>query len=325
MSSVCPRGCRGCCTSSARRPAWNRAWPNAGRDQGRGGPSLQGFRGRWGAARAAAQRPGDVARRAFESTGRRGGGYVVTSPVTALVGRDRDVGEVVSLLGAQERRLVVLTGAGGVGKTRLALAVLDASRPHWADGVAFVDLSSVTDPRLVPEAIAAALGFVGQGRERPLDTLGRRLGGRRILVVLDNFEQVVDGAPVVADLLQRGPRLHVLVTSRVVLRVRGEQQWRVDPLPVSPAGADPAALAQAPAVRLFVDRVRDVSPGFGLTNGNAAAAAELCRRLDGLPLALELAAGWMRLLTPEQMLQRLDERMGRRGGPAGPAPPPPTL
>jgi len=253
----------------------------------------------------------------FESTGRRGGRYVVPSPVTALVGRDRDVGEVVSLLGAPERRLVVLTGAGGVGKTRLALAVLEASRPHWADGVAFVDLSSVTDPRRVPEAIAAALGFVGQGRERPLDTLGRRLGGRRMLVVLDNFEQVLDAAPVVADLLQRAPRLHVLVTSRVVLRVRGEQEWRVDPLPVSSAGTDPAALAQAPAVRLFVDRVRDVSPGFELTNGNAAAVAELCRRLDGLPLALELAAGWMRLLTPEQMLQRLDERMERPGGLAG--------
>src|SRR5258706_4476964 len=134
----------------------------------------------------------------FESTGRRGGRYVVPSPVTAR-GRDRDVGEVVSLLGAPERRQVVLTGAGGVGKTRLALAVLEASRPHWADGVAFVDLSSVTDPRRVPEAIAAALGFVRQGRERPLDTLGRRLGGPRMLVLPDNFEQTLHAAPVVAD------------------------------------------------------------------------------------------------------------------------------
>jgi predicted ATPase len=117
----------------------------------------------------------------------------------------------------------------------------------------------------------------------------------------------------VAELLLRAPRLHVLVTSRVVLRVRGEQEWRVDPLGLVPRGALAAASAQAPAVQLFVERVRDVSPGFELTDDNAAAVAELCRRLDGIPLALELAAAWMRLLTPEQMLERLDERMARPG------------
>ena len=208
----------------------------------------------------------------------------------------------------------MLTGAGGIGKTRLALAVLERTRPQWKDGVAFVDLSSVTDPRLVPEAIASALGFVGQGQERPLDTLVRGLAGRHMLIVLDNFEQVLGAAPVVADLLQRAPRLHVLVTSRVVLRIRGEQEWRVDPLGVLPADVGLAALAQAPAVRLFVERVRDVRPGFELTDDNAAAVAELCRRLDGLPLALELAAAWLRLLTPKQMLDRLDERMARPAG-----------
>jgi predicted ATPase len=247
----------------------------------------------------------------FAESARSGTGYVVPSPVTALVGRDRDVGEVVSLLRAQDRRLVVLTGPGGVGKTRLALAVLERSRKDWEDGVAFVDLSPVTDPRLVPEAIGAALGFVGQGHERPLDTLGRRLANRHMLIVLDNFEQVLGAAPAVADLLQRARRLHVLVTSRAVLQVRGEQEWRVDPLGLLPPGTSPAELEPAPAVRLFVERVRDVRPGFALTDGNAPAVAELCRRLDGLPLALELAAGWTQLLTPEQILQRLDERMER--------------
>jgi predicted ATPase len=234
-------------------------------------------------------------------------------PVSALVGRDADVAEVTRMLAAAEGRLVVLTGAGGAGKTRLALAVAERTREQWADGAAFVDLSPVTDPRLVPDAIAAALGLVGQGRERPLDTLERGLAGRNMLLVLDNFEQVLGAAPAVADLVQRAPGLRVLVTSRVVLRVRGEQEWRVDPLGVPPPGSTLAVLAQAPAVRLFVDRVRDVQPGFTLTSQNAAAVAELCRRLDGLPLALELAAASMRLLTPDQVLARLPGQLERPG------------
>jgi predicted ATPase/DNA-binding SARP family transcriptional activator len=225
----------------------------------------------------------------------------VPAPVTALVGRDHDLEQVTGLLTGQDRRLVVLTGAGGIGKTRLALAVLERSRPHWRDGAAFVDLSAITDPRLVPDAIAAALGLVVQGHERPLDTLARRLAERHMLIVLDNFEQVLGAAPAVAELAQRAPTLHLLVTSRVVLRVRGGQQWRVNPL------------AEAPAVRLLVARVRDTQPRFELTNGNAAAVAELCRRLDGLPLALELAAASMRLSTPEQMLGRLYDRLASPG------------
>jgi predicted ATPase/DNA-binding SARP family transcriptional activator len=226
-----------------------------------------------------------------------GGGPVAPpaapSPVTALVGRDDDIEQVSGMLTERDRRLVVLTGAGGIGKTRLALAVLERSRPHWRDGAAFVDLSAVTDPRLVPAAIAAALGLLVRGQERPLDTLARRLADRHMLIVLDNFEQVLGAAPLIAELAQRAPRLHLLVTSRVVLRVRGGQEWRVSPL------------AEAPAVRLLVERVRDTQPGFELTSGNAAAVAELCRRLDGLPLALELAAASMRLFTAEQMLERL--------------------
>jgi len=242
-----------------------------------------------------------------------GGGPAAPSPVTPLVGRDDDIEEVSGLLTTQDRRLVVLTGAGGIGKTRLALAVLERSRPHWRDGTAFVDLSAVTDPRRVPDAVVSALGLLVQGQEQPLDTLARRLAGRHMLIVLDNFEQVLGAAPMLAELAQRAPRLHLLVTSRVVLRVRGGREWRVSPLGVAPPGGPPAQLADAPAVRLFTERVRDVQPGFKLTNGNAMAVAELCRTLDGLPLALELAAASMRLLTPEQMLTRLYERMDRPG------------
>jgi predicted ATPase len=238
---------------------------------------------------------------------------VIPSPVVAMVGRDADLDEVARMLTAPGRRLVVLSGAGGAGKTTLALAAAERTRPQFADGAAFVDLSPVTDPALVPDVIASALGLVGQGREQPIDTLRRGLAGRDMLIVLDNFEQVLDAAPLVADLLARAPRLRLLVTSRVVLRVRGEQEWRVDPFVVPAPGATVAALAENPAVRLFVDRVRAVQPGFTLDSGNAAAVAELCRQLDGLPLALELAAAWMRLLTPEQMLGRLSEQLERPG------------
>ena len=202
----------------------------------------------------------------FERAGRDGARALAPSPVTALVGRDDDINEVVRLLRAQDRRLVVLTGAGGIGKTRLALAVMERTREHWRDGATFVDLSSVTDSRLVPDAIASALGLVVQGRERPLDTLERRLADRNMLIVVDNFEQVLEAAPVLADLLQRAAQLHLVVTSRVVLRVRGEREWRVEPLRAPPAGATAAAVAEAPAVRLFVERVRDVQPEFELTS-----------------------------------------------------------
>jgi predicted ATPase/DNA-binding SARP family transcriptional activator len=239
---------------------------------------------------------------------------VAPAPVTALVGRDEDVEKVAELLTMDDRRLVVLTGTGGIGKTRLALAVLERTRAHWRDGTAFVDLSAVTDPRLVSDAIASALGLVMQGQERPLDLLGRRLADRNMLIVLDNFEQVLEAGRVVAELAQRAPRLHLLVTSRAVLRVRGEQEWRVSPLDVPQVtGGTLAQLAEAPAVRLFLERVRDVQPGFELTSENSATVVELCRRLDGLPLALELAAPWMRLLTPDQTLNRLYKSLERPG------------
>jgi predicted ATPase len=237
----------------------------------------------------------------------------IPSPSTALLGREADLAEVIRMVSAPEGRLVVLTGPGGAGKTSVALAVAERTRRQWADGAGFVDLSSVSDPALVPDAIALALGLVGQGREEALDTLERRLADRHMLLVLDNFEQVLDAAPTLAKLIGRAPGLHLLVTSRVVLRIRGEQEWRVDPLAVPAPGASLSALAANPAVQLFVDRARSVRPGFALTRHDAEAVAEMCRRLEGLPLALELAAASMRLLTPEEVLARLPQQLERPG------------
>jgi predicted ATPase len=235
---------------------------------------------------------------------------VLPSPVTELVGRDHDIAAVTAILESPGHRLAVLTGTGGIGKTRLALAIAERSKGDWPDGVAFVDLSAVTVAESVPVAITSALQLVPQGQERPVETLGRRLAGLRMLLILDNFEQVLGAAPIVADLLRRAATLRIMVTSRVVLRLRGEQEWRVEPLSVDSPGHDPA---DVPAVQLFVDRVRDARPDFVLTDENAPAISELCRRLDGIPLALELAAAWMRVLTPEQMLVGLYDRIERPG------------
>jgi predicted ATPase len=255
-----------------------------------------------------------LAERFSASPQRDGSGYAIPASATGMVGRDHDVRELARLIRAERHRIVVLTGTGGIGKTRLALAVLERTRRHWRDGAAFVDLSPVSDARAVPEFIASALGFVGQGTETPVETLTRRLADRHMLLVIDNFEQVLEAAPVVGQLLERSPGLHVLVTSRVVLRLRGEREWRVEPLRLRPDGSSLAALARTPAIQMFVERVREVRPEFELTDANAAVLAELCRRLDGLPLALELAASWMRLLTPEQVLGRLDQRMEHPDG-----------
>jgi hypothetical protein len=214
-------------------------------------------------------------------------------PVTPIVGRDGEVDAVVALLREQSVRLVTLIGPGGIGKTRLALAVAGAvSGADNLDGVWFVDLAAVTDPALVPEAIGARLG-VRPERDAPvLDLLIERLRGRRVLLVLDNMEQVQAAAPDVARLLADCPGLTLLVTSRTALRLRGEQEISLTPLPTPPTDdISVDAVARSAAVELFVARARQVRPGFTLTTGNAAAVAELCRRLDGIPLALELAGG----------------------------------
>jgi len=232
-------------------------------------------------------------------------------PVTPLVGREREAAAVEDLVVKEGVRLVSLTGPGGVGKTRLAVEAARRLDPGFADGVRFVELAAVSAADLVAAAIAAGFGL-NTSASRLAGDLKAYLRARRLLLVLDNFEQVVGAAPLLAELLAAAPGLVVLVTSRTVLRLRGEHEFPVPPLPVPPADAapDPADLQRYASVGLFTERAHAAAPGFELTAGNAAAVAEICRRLDGVPLAIELAAARVRLLPPQALLARLDQRFG---------------
>jgi non-specific serine/threonine protein kinase len=233
------------------------------------------------------------------------------TPLTPLVGREREVSVVSDLVQRHEVRLLTLTGPGGVGKTRLALHVTARVADAFPQGVAFVGLASITDPALVAPAIAQALGVRDAGDEPLVARLAAFLGDQRLLLVLDNFEQVVAAAPVVADLLTACPHLTVLVTSRVRLRVSGEREYAVPPLEVSEPtdSAHVEVAAASGAVRLFVARAEAVKADFTLTPDNAASVTAICRRLDGLPLALELAAAWVKVLPPAALLARLERRL----------------
>ena len=234
-------------------------------------------------------------------------------PATQLVGRERELDEVVSLLTRPETRLVTLTGPGGVGKTRLATEAARASLAPgtFGDGVAFVELAPLTDPDLVLPATADALGLreaVAASGRTPAEVLRLRLREGSFLLVLDNFEQVIEAAPDVADLVESCPLLTVLATSRAPLRVRDEQEYPVPPLALPAPTREPTEgqILGSPSGRLFLERARAVSPGFEVTRENAAAVAQICRRLAGLPLAIELAAAKIRFLDPAALLSRLD-------------------
>jgi len=227
--------------------------------------------------------------------------------LTTFVGR-AEVDGAASLL--DRTRLLTLTGPGGTGKTRLSLALAGDCVDRFPDGTWFVPLASVTDPELVASAMASSIGLLAPQRP-PIERVKDHLRERKALLVLDNFEQVVAGAPIVADLLRSAPRLTVIVSSRAPLRISGEQEFPVPPLSLPPAGATGVAtLLESEAVRLFVERAMAVRPDFSLTPENGMHVAEIVRRLDGLPLAIELAAARIRLLSPAAMAQRLGDRLG---------------
>ena len=230
--------------------------------------------------------------------------------LTSFVGRERELAEVARLLGSS--RLLTLTGPGGVGKTRLARQAAAAAGPAYPDGVWLVELGALADPALVAPAVATAVGVREVPGRPPGDTLAAALRPRRLLLVLDNCEHLLDGVvPLATGLLGACPGLRVLATSRAALRVSGEQECPVPPLalPDPARPPDPAAVSQAEAVALFVQRAASVAPAFRLTAHNAAAVAAICARLDGLPLALELAAARVKLLPPEALLARLGSRL----------------
>ncbi|MCD0481059.1 tetratricopeptide repeat protein [Streptacidiphilus sp. ASG 303] len=229
---------------------------------------------------------------------------------TSFVGRERETAEVEELLARS--RLVTLTGPGGCGKTRLALAVAARRTGAVRDGVWFVDLAAFTEPGLVPDAVAEVLGVRLPRSGGTAAALAARLAGRELLLVLDNCEHLVDAcAALVAEVLARCPGVTVLATGREPLRAYGERTWRVPSLglPDPRRLPAPAALGRFASVRLFTERAAEVAPGFRLGPGNAAAVAQICFRLDGMPLALELAAAQVRVLEPRQVADRLDDAL----------------
>ena len=230
---------------------------------------------------------------------------------TPLVGRERETAEVADRVKIEEARLLTLTGPGGTGKTRLALQAAADLLEEFEDAVFFVALATITDPALVASAIAGPLGVKESGDQPLEEGLKAYLRDRNLLLVLDNFEQVLEGAPLVGGLLDACPKLKVLATSRIPLRLYGEIEYPVPPLALpDPTVLPPLeVLTQYEAVRLFVERAKAVKGDFEITNESAPAVAEICARLDGLPLAIELAAARVRLLPPQKMLQRLGNRM----------------
>jgi predicted ATPase len=234
------------------------------------------------------------------------------TPATGLVDRDEERALVTGLLRDPAVRLVTVSGPGGIGKTRLALAAAQELAPE-RDGVWLVPLEAVHDPADVPGAVAAAVGVSVEGRRPVLDQVADRLAGHRALLVLDNVEQVLGAAPELARLLAHCPNTQLLVTSRSLLRLRGEHDLPLGPLPVPAAGARGDEVSAAAAVQLFVERARQVDPAFSLGGSTAAAVAEVVRRLEGLPLAVELVAARVRTLPPSVLLRRLDGALDLRG------------
>ena len=243
-------------------------------------------------------------------------------PPNRTVGRSRELRQVAELLRAEHARLVTLIGPGGVGKTRLALESAHAAEGSFADGAYFVSLAATERADDVPATVAAALELTPLAGESPAKAVERHVTARQILLVIDNLEHVLDAARHVGALLAAAPGMTVLATSREPLNLAAEQRLPVKPLALPPRGSDehPRVLGDVPAVALFTERARAHAPNFALTHGNAPAVAELCRRLDGLPLAIELAAARCELFSPGEILARLDASFATLGGGARDAP-----
>ncbi len=248
--------------------------------------------------------------------------------LASFIGREREIEILRQLLVASSgygraTRLVTLIGPGGVGKTRLAVQAVSGLLDRFEHGIFFVDLTPIADADRVATTIAQALDLRHTGQCSPLDSLKHYLRDKQILLLLDNFEQILAAAPLISDLLGTCPRLQVLITSREVLQLRGEKRLPVPPLAVPDPGLPPgvASLVEYPAVKLLIERARDVKPDFAVTDENAAAVSTICTRLDGLPLALELAAARLMALSPQDLLVRLAQHVplltrGSRDAPA---------
>ncbi len=232
---------------------------------------------------------------------------------TAFIGREREAADLRQLLRRADVHLVTLTGPGGIGKTRLALQVAGEMADQFAAGVCFVGLSAIGERGLIASAIAQAAGVRETGNKSPQENLVEHLGGlsQPMLLVLDNFEHIIAAAPVVAQILTAGPKLKVVVTSQAPLHIYGEHEFPVPPLALPDPKSNPAleVLSRLPAIALFVERAQAVKHQFALTKENAIAVAAICARLDGLPLAIELAAARVKLLSPSAMLARLESRL----------------
>ncbi len=238
--------------------------------------------------------------------------------LTSLLGREQEVAAACALLRRPEVRLLTLTGTPGIGKTRLGLQVAADLLADFADGVCFVQLAPISDPELVVPTIAQLFDIKEAGDWSLLERLQSHLQEKHLLLLLDNFEQIISSAPSLAELLAVCPHLKILVTSRAVLHIQGEQEFPVPPLavPVLAHLPEHEALAAYAAVALFLQRAQAVKPGFQLTKANARAVAAICARLDGLPLAIELAAARIKLLPPQALLTRLEHQLQMlTGGP----------
>ncbi len=246
-----------------------------------------------------------------------GGGFMLPQLLTPLFGREQDIRGLAELMRGEDVRLITLSGAPGIGKTRLSIAVSHDWQQRFGNQVHFVQLGSIDDPSLLLPTLAA--GFeVQRSRRIPLiDRLAMRLRGSPVLLVLDNFEQILEAAEDVVELLLRCADLKVLVTSRSPLRVRGEYQWEVLPLSLPLLGdmRQPAVFGSYPSVALLLDRAGPRQTTLPLTQENAGLIAAICIRLGGIPLAIELAAPWLRLFSPQELLSRLEQPLELlRGG-----------